>query len=70
MKVLKRNGKLEPFDVSKVLDAVRKAYKANGKEVDVEVKDKIQHLPVTLLGDVISVDAPNGDISNADVKNI
>lgn len=57
MKVLKRNGKLEPFDVSKVLDAVRKAYKAKGKEVDVEVEDEIQHLPVTLLGDVVSVDA-------------
>lgn len=57
MKVLKRNGKLEPFDVSKVLGAVRKAYKAKGKEVDVEVEDEIQHLPVTLLGDVVSVDA-------------
>lgn len=57
MKVLKRNGKLEPFDVSKVLDAVKKAYKAKGKEVDVEVEDEIQHLPVTLLGDVVSVDA-------------
>lgn len=57
MKVLKRNGKLEPFDVSKVLDAVRKAYKAKEKEVDVEVEDEIQHLPVTLLGDVVSVDA-------------
>lgn len=57
MKVLKRNDKLEPFDVSKVLDAVRKAYKAKGKEVDVEVEDEIQHLPVTLLGDVVSVDA-------------
>lgn len=57
MKVLKRNGKLEPFDVSKVLDAVRKAYKAKGKEVDVEVEDEIQHLPMTPLGDVVSVDA-------------
>ena len=28
MKVLKRNGKIETFNVSKVLDAVKKAYKA------------------------------------------
>lgn len=57
MKVLKRNGKLEPFDVSKVLDAVKKAYKAKGKEVDIEVEDEVQHLPVTLLDDIVSVDA-------------
>ena len=62
MKVLKRNSKLEPFDTSKVLDAVRKAYKARGKEVDVEVEEEIQHLPTTLLGDVVSVDTVQDEV--------
>ena len=62
MKVLKRNGKLELFDVSKVLDAVKKAYKARGKEVDVEVEEEIQHLPTTLLGDVVSVDTVQDEV--------
>lgn len=57
MKVLKRNGKLELFDVSKVQDAVKKAYKARGKEVDVEVLEEIQCLPNTLVGDAVSVEA-------------
>lgn len=62
MKVLKRNGKLEPFDTSKVLDAVRKAYKSRGKEIDVEVEEEIQHLPTTLLGDVVSVDTVQDEV--------
>lgn len=62
MKVLKRNSKLEPFDTSKVLDAVRKAYKARGKEVDVEVEEEIQHLPTTLLGDVVSVNTVQDEV--------
>lgn len=62
MKVLKRNGKLELFDVSKVLDAVKKAYKAKGKEVDVVVEEELQCLPTTLCGDVISVDAVQDEV--------
>ena len=57
MKVLKRNGKLETFDVSKVLDAVKKAYKARGKEVGIEVEQEIQCLPGALTGETVSVDA-------------
>ena len=57
MKVLKRNGKLEAFNISKVLDAVKKAYKAKGKEMSVGVEQEIQCLPTLLSGDVISVDA-------------
>ena len=56
MKVLKRNGKIETFDVSKVLDAVKKAYKAKGKEINAGVEQEIQYLPTLLNGDVISVD--------------
>lgn len=56
MKVLKRNGKLETFDVSKVLSAVNKAYKAKGRQMDAEVESEIQYLPTTLIGDTISVD--------------
>lgn len=64
MKVLKRNGKLELFDVSKVLDAVKKAYKAREKEVDSKVEQEIQYLPNILAGETISVDA----VQNAVIK--
>lgn len=57
MKVLKRNGKLELFDLSKVLDAVKAAYEAKGKEVDVMVTEELQYLPNVIIGDVVSVDA-------------
>ena len=56
MKVLKRNGKLETFDVSKVLSAVNKAYKAKGKQMDAEVESEIQYLPTTFIEDTVSVD--------------
>lgn len=62
MKVLKRNGKLELFNVSKVLGAVEKAYKAKGKRVDVMVKEEIQQLPVTLLGETVSVDTIQDEV--------
>lgn len=64
MKVLKRNGKLELFDVSKVLDAVKKAYKAREKEVDSKVEQEIQYLPNILTGETVSVDA----VQNAVIK--
>lgn len=56
MKVLKRDGKLESFDTSKILDAVKKAYKAKGKEIDSVVEEEIQYLHNTLLGDIVNVD--------------
>lgn len=56
MKVLKRNGKLETFDVSKVLSAVNKAYKAKGRQMDAEVESEIQYLPTTLIENTVSVD--------------
>lgn len=56
MKVLKRNGNLELFDLSKILSAVRKAYASKGKKIDEEVKLEIDYLPSVLRGDVISVD--------------
>lgn len=56
MKVLKRNGKLESFDLDKVVEAVKKAYKAKDKEVDIEVLEELQFLPTLLSGDVVSVD--------------
>ena len=55
MKVLKRNGKLETFNTSKVLEAVKKAYDAKGKELDIIVKEEIEHLPDILLEDTVSV---------------
>ena len=62
MKVLKRNGKLELFNVSKVLDAVKKAYKAKGKEVDAEVEYELQQLPNILRGDTVSVDTVQDEV--------
>ena len=55
MKVLKRNGKLEFFDIVKVLSAVKKAYKAKGKEIDFEVEKEILHITDILSGDTVSV---------------
>ena len=62
MKVFKRDGKLEPFNVSKVLDAVKKAYKAKGKEIDAEVEYEIQQLPNILCGDSVSVDTIQDEV--------
>lgn len=56
MKVLKRNNKLEDFDISKILDAVRKTYKACNKEVSVVIEEELQHITDYLIGDTISVD--------------
>lgn len=56
MKVIKRNGKIEPFDLNKVLDAVKKAYKAKGMEIGVVVEEEIQQLPMTLLKDIVNVE--------------
>lgn len=56
MKVLKRDGKLESFDTSKILDAVKKAYESKGKEIDSVVEEEIQYLHNTLLGDIVNVD--------------
>lgn len=57
MKVLKRNNELEAFDVSKIIDAVKKAYRVCNKELDVIVEEELQHLPDYLIGDVVSVDS-------------
>lgn len=56
MKVLKRGGKLEPFNVSKILDAVKRAYDSKGKKIDEVVEREIKSLPMILSGDTISVD--------------
>ncbi len=62
MKVLKRNGELEPFYVSKILDAVKKAYKAKEREMDIEVEREIQFLPYFLKGDVINVETIQNEV--------
>lgn len=56
MKVLKKDNKLEPFDLGKIVNAVRKAYEAKGKEVDIEVLQELEFIPNTLCADVVSVD--------------
>lgn len=64
MKVLKKDNKLEPFDLGKIVNAVRKAYEAKGKEVDIEVLQELESIPNTLCADVVSVDT----IQNAVIR--
>lgn len=56
MKVLKRNGRLEVFNLDKVITAVKKAYEAKNKEIDTVVLDELMCLPNTLSGDVANVE--------------
>jgi Oxygen-sensitive ribonucleoside-triphosphate reductase len=56
MKVLKRDGSLESFNLDKITNAVKAAYKACGKEVDEEVLMELQYIPSLLNCDVASVE--------------
>lgn len=56
MKVLKKDNKLETFDLGKIVTAVKKAYKAKDKEIDVEVLQELEFIPSILSSDVVSVD--------------
>lgn len=56
MKVLKKDNKLEEFDLGKIVNAVKKAYEARGKEVDIEVLQELEFIPNILSTDVVSVD--------------
>lgn len=56
MKVLKKDNKLETFDLGKIVSAVKKAYEAKGKEADIEVLQELEFIPSTLCADVVSVD--------------
>lgn len=62
MKVLKKDNKLEPFDLGKIVNAVRKAYEAKGKEVDIEVLQELEFIPNTLCADVVSVDTIQNEV--------
>lgn len=57
MKVLKRDNKLEDFDLGKVVNAVKKAYEAKGKEMSLEVQQELEFIPRILDGDTVSVEA-------------
>lgn len=62
MKVLKKDNKLEPFDLGKIVNAVRKAYEAKGKEVGIEVLQELEFIPNTLCADVVSVDTIQNEV--------
>lgn len=64
MKVLKKNNKLETFDLNKIICAVKKAYEAKGREANLEVLQELEFIPSTLRDDVVSVD----DIQNEVIK--
>lgn len=57
MKVIKRDNKLEDFNLGKVVNAVKKAYDAKGKEIDIEVLQELEFIPHILNGDNVSVEA-------------
>ena len=44
MKILKRNNKIVPFDVTKIENAVRRAYQSKNKEVDQEVLEELSSI--------------------------
>lgn len=57
MKVVKRDNKLEDFDLGKVVNAVKKAYDAKNKEMDIEVQQELEFIPRILSEDTVSVEA-------------
>lgn len=57
MKVLKRNGKIEPFDIDKIINAVKKAYKSKDKEIDAEVEEELLWIQNTFTEEIYSVEA-------------
>lgn len=57
MQVVKRDNKLEDFDLGKVVSAVKKAYDAKGKEMDIEVQQELEFIPNVLNSDRVSVEA-------------
>lgn len=52
MKVIKRNGNVEEFNIKKVLHAVTKAYKSQGYEVSNEVLEEITYTFSKYLGPI------------------
>lgn len=56
MKVLKRDNKLEEFDLGKIVNAVKKAYDAKGKEIDIEVQQELEFIPSILNSSQVNVE--------------
>lgn len=65
MKVLKKDSKLEPFNVDKLISAVSRAYLSKGREVDLEVIDELHALTSYYSSsyDTVSVDTLHDDVS-------
>lgn len=57
MQVIKRDNTLEDFDLGKVVNAVKKAYDAKGKEMGIEVQQELEFIPNILNSDRVSVEA-------------
>ena len=55
MKVVKRDGSIEDFDILKVLNAVKKAYTVKEKLIDSEVENEINQLTSTITKDPVNV---------------
>ena len=57
MKVLKRNNKIVDFDISKIEEAVKKAYQSKNKEIDQAVISEIYCIPLNYNeNDIIEVE--------------
>ena len=65
MKVLKKDSKLEPFNIDKLISAVSRAYLSKGREVDLEVIDELHALTSYYSSsyDTVSVDTLHDDVS-------
>ena len=54
MEVIKRDGRKEPFNVEKIVNAVKKAYDASDVKLSKEVEDKLRNL--FTVGDLIDIE--------------
>lgn len=54
MEVIKRDGRKEPFNVEKIVNAVRKAYVASDVKLSEEVENKLRNL--FTVGDLIDIE--------------
>lgn len=56
MKVIKRNGSLEEFDLNKIIKAVMAAFKSEGKEISDEIVREFKYFSTILTKDIVSVE--------------
>ena len=69
MKVIKRDGNLEEFNVDKIISAVEKAFKSCGEETPIYIHDTLVALFAVMEGDTISIEEIQNRIENILMNN-